>query len=169
MTTASVLRASCACGQVALEARGAPIVTVVCYCDDCQAAGRRIEALEGASPVLDDDAGAQLVVFRKDRLSCVQGQDRLAAHKLKPTSATSRYVASCCNTAMYLGFDDAKHWVDVFRRRVEGTAPPIEMRVCTRFRTAGTALPTDAPSRPGFSIGLIARFIAAQIAMKLGR
>ena len=169
MTVGPILRATCACGQVAIEARGRPIVTVVCYCDDCQAAGRQIEALADAPPVLDDDAGTQLVVFRKDRLSCVQGQDRLVAHKLTPTSATSRYVASCCNTAMYLGFDDAKHWVDVFRRRVEGTAPPIEMRICTRFRTAGTALPTDAPSRPGFSIGLIARFMAAGIAMKFGR
>ena len=168
MTTKTVLRATCACGQVALEARGRPIITVVCYCDDCQAAGRQLEALAGAPPVLDDDAGTQLVVFRKDRLSCVQGQDRLAAHKLAPTSLTSRYVASCCNTALYLGFDDARHWVDVFRRRVEGPPPPIEMRICTRFRPAGTALPTDAPSRPGFTVGLIARFMAARIAMMFG-
>ena len=169
MTTKTVLRATCACGQVAIEARGRPIITVVCYCDDCQAAGRQIEALAGAPPLLDDDAGTQLVVFRKDRLRCAQGQDRLAANKLEPSSPTSRYVASCCNTALYLGFDDARHWVDVFRRRVEGTPPPIEMRICTRFRPAGTALPTDAPSRPGFTVGLIARFMAARIAMMFGR
>ncbi len=169
MSSKSILRASCVCGAVALEARGRPIVTVVCYCEDCQAAGRQIEALQDAPPVLDDDAGTQMVVFRKDRLDCVQGQDRLVAHKLTPTSATSRFVASCCNTALYLGFDDDKHWVDVFRRRVEGPPPPIEMRICTRFRPAGTALPTDAPSRPGFSFGLIARFMAARIAMMLGR
>ena len=169
MNTTPILRASCACGEVAVEARGAPIVTVVCYCDDCQAAGREIEALPGAAPVLDPDAGSSLVVFRKDRLSCVQGQDRLVAHKLKPGSATSRYVASCCNSALYLGFDDGKHWVDVFRSRVQGDPPPIGMRICTRFRPAGTELPRDVPSAPGFSFGLIARFMAAAIAMKLGR
>jgi hypothetical protein len=164
-----MLRASCACGQVAVEARGRPIVTVVCYCDDCQAAGRQIEALPGAPPVLNADAGSSLVVFRKDRLSCVRGQDRLVAHKLKPGSATSRYVASCCNSALYLGFDDGKHWVDVFRGRVEGEPPPVEMRICTRFRPAGPELPADVPSVPGFSFGLIARFMAAALAMRLGR
>jgi hypothetical protein len=152
-----------------MEGSGKPIATVVCYCDDCQAAGHAIEGLAGASPVLDSDGGSTLVVFRKDRLNCQHGQERLAPHKLKPDSATSRYVASCCNTAMYVGFDDAKHWVDLFRTRVEGTAPPVEMRICTRWRPRGPALPDDVPNRPHFSLGLIGRFMAARLAMLLGR
>lgn len=35
----------CACGSVKLEAHGRPINSVVCYCDDCQEAARRIEVL----------------------------------------------------------------------------------------------------------------------------
>jgi hypothetical protein len=169
MTARSVLKAACACGQVELEARGRPIVAVVCYCDDCQEAGRRIEALPAASRVLEPDGGTSLVVYRKDRLRCVRGQERLTPHKLKPDSATSRYVASCCNSALYLGFDDAKHWVDVFTGRIEGAAPPVQMRLCTRFRPAGADLPDDAPGYPGFPFALISRFVRAKLAMTFGR
>ena len=169
MNSGSVLRASCICGEVALEARGAPMFAAVCYCDDCQAAGRQIEALPGAAPVLDPDAGTPLVMFRKDRLRCVCGQERLSAHKLTPASATNRYVASCCNSAMYLGFDDAKHWVDVFRSRIDGPAPPIQARVCTRFRPEGTELPGDAPAYRSFPPAMIFRIIGAKIGMMFGR
>lgn len=169
MTTGPVLKAACACGQVELEARGAPIVSVVCYCDDCQEAGRRIEALPAAARVLQADAGTSLVVWRKDRLRCVRGEERLTPHKLKPDSTTSRHVASCCNSALYLGFDDGKHWVDVFSDRIGGPAPPVEMRLCTRFRPAGTELPSDAPAYPGFPFALIARFMRAKLAMTFGR
>ena len=162
------LHVSCACGKVALETRGAPIGAAVCYCDDCQAAGRQIEALPGAQPVLDADAGTSVVLYRRDRLSCVRGAELLQAVKLEPKSPTSRYVASCCNSAMYLGFDDSKHWVDVFRRRVEGIAPPIEVLMCTRFLPAGTEIPKDAPSSPGFPLGFIAKVMAARLAMLFG-
>lgn len=50
------LTASCRCGAVVFEVTGAPIVHAVCYCASCQDAGRRIEQLAGAPPVLD--AGA---------------------------------------------------------------------------------------------------------------
>lgn len=169
MSSGPVLRASCACGQVAVEGRGKPIASVVCYCDDCQAAGREIEALPDAKPVLEPDGGSRMVVFRKDRLDVVHGQDRLTPHKLKPESSTVRYVASCCNSAVYLGFDDDKHWVDVFSGRIDGDAPPIELRICTRWRPAGPELPADVPNHSRFSPGLIARFMAARLAMALGR
>ena len=162
------IRASCACGAVTLEARGEPIVTAVCYCDDCQAAGRQIEATAGAQPVLDPDAGTGFVLYRRDRMACVQGVELLQAVKLKPDSPTSRYVTGCCSSAMYLGFDDSKHWVDVFRNRVQGPAPPIEVRMCTRFLLPGTEIPDDAPSTPGFHAGTIAKVMAARVAMLFG-
>jgi hypothetical protein len=169
MTAGPILRASCACGQVAIEARGAPMFTAVCYCDDCQAAGHEIEALAGAPRVLDADAGTPLVMFRKDRLAVVRGQDRLEARKLNPGSATSRYVAACCNSAMYLGFDDMKHWVDIFRGRIEGAAPEIQARVCTRFRPAGTAIPTDAPAYERYPLAMMVQLLRSRMAMLFGR
>jgi hypothetical protein len=162
------LRAACACGAVKLEATGAPIVTAVCYCDDCQRAGREIEAMPGAPQVLDADGGSALVMFRKDRLRCVEGAERLVAHKLDPKSATSRYVATCCNSALYLGFDDAKHWADVFRARVTGELPPVQARIATKFRQSDAAMPTDAPAYTTYPPSLLFKVLSARIAMLFG-
>ena len=162
------LRAACACGTVTLEARGAPMVTAVCYCDDCQKAGDRIQAMPGAPPVLDVDGGTAMVMFRKDRLRCVEGAERLVPVKLDPKSPTSRHVASCCNSAMYLGFDDAKHWVDVYRNRVVGEPPPVQARICTRFRAAGADLPGDAPAHPGYPPSFIPKLLGSRLAMLFG-
>ncbi len=43
-----VRTSQCGCGRVRCESRGEPILSVVCYCLDCQEGGRRIEALPGA-------------------------------------------------------------------------------------------------------------------------
>ena len=168
MAAGTGLSARCACGKVVLQARGRPIGAAVCYCDDCQAAGRQIEALPGAQPVLDADAGSSLVMYRRDRLDCVAGADLLMAKKLRPDSPTNRHVASCCNSAMYLGFDDSKHWVDVFRARIEGAAPPIEARMCTRFLPEGTQVPNDVPSFPGFAPKIVVKMLASRLPMLLG-
>jgi len=39
---------NCVCGQVVVEAIGAPIASVVCYCDDCQEGARQIRSLPNA-------------------------------------------------------------------------------------------------------------------------
>ncbi len=168
MPAPSGLRASCACGAVTLEAKGAPIVTAVCYCDDCQMAGAQIQGMPGARQVLDSNGGTAMVMFRKDRLRCVEGAERLEPIKLDPKSPTSRFVARCCNSAMYLGFDDAKHWVDVYRARVTGEPPPIQARICTRFRPAGEALPGDAPAHPGYPPSMIPKLLGSRLAMLFG-
>jgi hypothetical protein len=168
MTVHPGLRASCACGTVRLEAKGAPMITAVCYCDDCQKAGQQMQAAPGAPPVLDSDGGTAMVMFRKDRLRCVEGQDRLTTVKLNPESPTNRFVASCCNSAMYLGFDDAKHWVDVYRNRIAGEPPAIQARVCTKFRQSDEPLPSDAPAYASYPPGLIPKLLGSKLAMMLG-
>jgi hypothetical protein len=166
-TRKAVTTARCACGSVEFEATGAPIVSVVCYCDDCQEAGRRIEALPNAPPARDGDGGTAYLVYRKDRVKCARGAQLLKGTKLKEKSATCRVVAGCCNSAMILNFDDAKHWVDLYRARVEGDAPPLQMRVCTRFSPGD--VPHDVPGYPSFPLGFLAKLLAAKIAMLLRR
>ena len=162
------LVAACTCGRVALEARGAPIVTATCYCNDCQAAAHLIEALPNAPRVLDPDGGSSFVVFRKDRLGWTKGSELLKSVKLKDASPTKRVVASCCNTAMVLAFDDAKHWTNVFRARVVGEAPKLELRVCTRFKPGGAAFADAIPSYPGYPFRFIAKLLRARVAMLFG-
>ena len=55
--------ASCPCGQVQLEAVGTPILSAVCYCDDCQAGGHAIEAMLDAAQVLDEDGGTHYLTL----------------------------------------------------------------------------------------------------------
>jgi hypothetical protein len=162
-----VLIASCACGSVELQVSGTPIVGVVCYCDDCQEGGRRIAALAKAGPVQDPDGGTAYLLYRKDRLECVKGAPLLKGLKLKEKSPTNRVVATCCNSAMVLNFDDGKPWVSVYRRQLAGDVPPPTMRICTRF--SKRPLSDDIPRHSGFPLRFAAKICAAWIPMLLGR
>ena len=163
------LTASCSCGSVELEAIGAPITSVVCYCDDCQEGARQIEALPNAGPVQDPDGGTAYVLYRKDRVKCSRGALLLKGHKIREKSATNRVVATCCNSALFLNFDDGKHWVDVYRSRCKGDIPPLQMRICTKFKPEGGDVPSDVPGSSGYPLRFVARLLAARIAMLLRR
>lgn len=167
MSPMTNLMAACACGKVEFEAHGAPIVSLVCYCDDCREAARQIEALPNAARVQDADGGAGYIVYRKDRVACTKGASLLKTYKIREKTPTNRVVASCCNSAMLLNFDDSKHWVDLYRTRAQGDLPPIEMRVCTKFATGDIA--KDVPGSAGYPFKFIAKLMAARIAMLFGR
>lgn len=160
--------ACCACGAVELSAIGRPIIASVCYCEDCQAAAKQIEALGSTSqPVADPDGGTEYLLFRKDRISCDRGFEHLTAVKLKDTSATRRMVATCCNSAMYMAFDDRRHWVSAFRDRFKGDAPPLEVRICTKSRKSNDPIDTGVPSYAGYPPKLIFRLIGSMLAMTI--
>jgi len=161
------LISSCVCGRVVLEAFGSPIVAVACHCADCQAAARQIEGLPGTAPALVSSRGTAFLLFRKDRMRQAQGADLLGGLKLKPSSATSRYVATCCHSMMYLGFDDSKHWVSMNRDRFAGDVPPVRMRICTGTMPSG-ALGKDVPCYRSYPIRFIARLTLAGLLMRLG-
>jgi hypothetical protein len=163
------MTATCSCGGVELKAVGRPIVSAVCYCGDCQRGADQIEALPNASPVRDPDGGTAYILWRKDRLSCGTGAELLKSYKLKETSVTNRVVAGCCNSAMFLNFDRGPHWVSAYRARFHGDLPPLQLRVCTKFKPEGVVLPDDVPSYRGYPPTLFARLLAARVAMWLGR
>jgi hypothetical protein len=160
------LIARCTCGSVELEATGTPITSVVCYCDDCQAGAQQIEALPNAARVREPDGGVGYLAYRKDRVRIRKGAELLRGYKIRQNSATNRMVATCCNTAVILTFDDGKHWVDVYRASVIGNPPPLQMQICTRSRQAGT-LDTTVPAFSRYPFRLVAKLVAARIAMLL--
>jgi hypothetical protein len=156
--------ATCNCRSVAVVAFGPPITAAACYCDSCQEAAHQIGSLANAPRVAGSDGGTEYVLYRKDRVLCTQGKELLKAYKLNPESPTSRVVADCCNTAMFLAFDDSKHWVDLYRSRCLGDVPALRMRVCTRFAPDAKRLPVDVPQFASYPL----RFIAALIWAKFG-
>jgi len=166
--THELLLSTCQCGKVTFAAMGAPILTGSCHCASCQEAGRRLEQLPSAPPVLDPDGGSAVIVYRKDRLQCMAGLKYLEEHRLKPESPTRRVVATCCNSAMFLDFTKG-HWLSMYRNRFPTGAPPLEMRVMTKDRRVGVDLADDVPNHSGFSARFILKLLAARLAMGLRR
>lgn len=160
--------ARCVCGQVEVEMSGAPVISVVCHCDDCQAGSRMIEALPSAPAILDAGCGTPYALYRNDRIRCTKGAELLKGYKLKPSSTTSRMVATCCNSAMLVRLAPILHWTPVYRDRC-AEAPPLEMRINTRFTPHDVVLPADLPSVTGVPFTFVARLVAAKIAILLGR
>ncbi len=167
MTTERI-STGCRCGKVELQIAGPPILRAICYCASCQEAGRRYQATSGADPVLAADGGTDYVLYRKDRVRCVQGGELLEERRLKPDSPTRRMVARCCNTAMLLDFTKG-HWLTIYRGRLPGDMPPAAMRLMTAERPAGVTLPDDMANHRGPSAKFIVKLVRAWLAMGFRR
>jgi hypothetical protein len=160
-------RASCTCGHVEFEAIGSPIMSAICYCDDCQESSRRIEALPNAPGVREPDGGTAYLLYRKDRFNCIKGDRLLQNLRLREKSPTKRVIASCCNSAMLLDFEKG-HWVSVYRARFVNPPPP-QMRIQTRFAPSGTEIPNDIPAYSAFPLKFMAKLMLARLDMLLRR
>ncbi|HZZ67560.1 MAG TPA: hypothetical protein VFE18_05250 [Phenylobacterium sp.] len=147
---------------------GAPILSAACCCSDCQAAGRLIEARPHAAPIRDEFGGTPYLIYRDDRFTCVAGVEALEAIKLSEEAVTTRYLATCCNSGMYLKFGPG-WWTSVYRARAIGEAPPLTMRNKVASLPPGTTLPGDIPAYRGFPPQLILRLLLARLAMWFAR
>lgn len=160
--------ASCACGEVQFRALGNPILSAVCHCDDCQKGAREIEALPHSASIRDEYGGTPYLTYRNDRFDCIKGEGRLRGFKNSDAAPTTRFVATCCNSGMFLKFAPG-WWTSVYRNRFASDLPRVEMRNQTKHLSSGTQLPNDVPRHRGYPITLIARLISARIAMWLER
>jgi hypothetical protein len=129
---------------------------------------RQSKARGGPPPLLEPDSGTGMILYRKDRVQCVKGQEYLEERRLKPASPTRRVVATCCNSAMFLDFTKG-HWLSMYRKRFPTDAPPLELRLMTKERRVGVELADDLPSYGGRSGRIMLKLIAAWIAMGLRR
>jgi hypothetical protein len=162
-------RSSCACGRVRCEAFGKPIVSLVCYCEDCQEGARAIEALPNSARFRDADGGTPVLTYRDDRFRCSTGEDLLIGYLLREGAPTRRMVASCCNTAMFMKYAPG-FWISGYRARFEDdNPPPLDMRIHIDRRRADAELPRDAPCYRGFPTRLFAKVVSARVAMLFGR
>lgn len=161
------LFARCRCGQVEIEIIGPPIVVATCHCDDCQEAGRRIEALPGADSVMDAFAGTPMVLVRGDRVRYRRGRNNLDALRLRAETPTRRQIASCCNTAMLVDFDKGPFWNSIFASALGPTTPSSTCRLQTRYQPAEIPVPTGVPSYKSFPVGLALQMLSAWIGMTL--
>jgi hypothetical protein len=162
-------QAHCSCGRVVLEGIGAPIASCACYCDDCQAAGKQIDAMPGGHSGLLADGGTVSVLFRKDRLNRARGSELLVEHQLHPSSHAKRLIASCCNSNMATTFDN---WFPMTALRTHsvnaGTVRP-QMCIQTKYAPDASRILHDAPRSTGVPGGLVLKMLGAVAALALKR
>ena len=159
--TSKIRTASCKCGRVRFEARGEPFVSAVCYCADCQAAAVKIAKFSNAQMTGDPDGGTPYSTFRQDQWTCAEGSELLVQIKLKPDSPTVRYVASCCNSALYLIYSPG-FWVSTYRNRFTEPLPPLEWRHKLKARVSDLPVSGDLPLYGGFPLKLFWRILKAR-------
>jgi hypothetical protein len=121
-------------------------MSVICNCTSCRTAGRELDSRSPVPPIVDAGGGTAVVLWRKDQVRCIQGGDRLQAHRLKADSPSRRMTAACCGTPMFGDFTKG-FWVSVYRGRIED-APPPSMRVMMMGAPADVALDDGLPHYP---------------------
>ncbi|MBT2774678.1 hypothetical protein J7J47_20835 [Halomonas sp. ISL-60] len=159
----------CSCGQVAVELVGAPIYCTVCHCDDCQFAADELAKLLPPEPVMDQFLGTPYVLHRNDRYAVVRGQEHLHPYKFRVKSPTSRIVATCCNSPLFVTFENSQHWISLYRQRFVGETPALQSRIATKFLKDPSSLPTDPPAYKSFPLKLVVRLVVSRLQMIIGR
>lgn len=128
-----------------------------------------IEESGNGPAVMEADGGTALGLIRDDRFQITKGADLLTPHLRDPASATSRMVASCCHSAMFLSFSDGRFWKSAMVSRVIGARPEIEARLCTKFRDSALPWPDNAPRYSGFPNRALFMIARQWLNMRLGK
>jgi hypothetical protein len=158
-------RLACACGNVHIAVEKAPIISTECHCNSCRTAGARLQARESAPPILAANGGTRFVLYRKDRIRFVKGTEYLKEFRLTPGAGTRRVVATCCNTPVFLEFENG-HWLSLYAGLwPEGSLPPLDLRTMTGALPDRAALSGDVASGTMATLSFYARLLAAWIAM----
>jgi len=151
---------SCECGEVKFRAISKPIVTAVCYCEDCQAAGDIIDKFENVKPFRESDGGTPYVTLHDKDWLALKGENKLESIKLKPDSPTTRYVTTCCRSPLFIKYSSG-FWTSTYRTRYN--APPaLEWRNKVTKRRSDLPYPDDIPLYSRFPMKLFWRLFKAR-------
>lgn len=156
-------RLRCACGQVHISVRGAPIIGTACHCASCREAANRLASLPVSLPMQAADDATHYLLYRKDRVGFPDGTALLREFRLSPTASTRRVLTACCHTPVFLEFKGG-HWLSLYRSLWQDqAAPPIQLRTMT----ADVPLPVsrDLPSGGLATASFYGRLLTAWIAM----
>ena len=143
----------CKCGQVRFMASAEPACNVVCYCVDCQSAARSLMDERGCENPLEPDGGTSFSTFLEKDWACVAGAEHIKGHKLKEDSRTTRYIAGCCQTPLYLKYGPG-FWVSTFRGAFKSEIPNLQWRLKTSHRNSSLPYPDELPRFKGFPFRL---------------
>ena len=156
---------TCSCGQVALELDGGPFTSAECHCNSCREAAGRLAVLPLARPMLEFNGGTQFALYRKDRVAFVRGQDLLEVFRLGPNAPTRRVISRCCNSPIFLEFQNG-HWLSLYASLwPETERPQPELRTMTGDRTDGVTFNDGIPAGSRETWRFYGKLLGAWIAM----
>lgn len=162
----ATFEAQCACGSVVFQAKGTPMETIACYCDDCQAVSAQIMALPSGKSGIGADGGTVSTLFRKDLVRCIKGSEKLVEHKLRPDSHATRLIASCCNSNMVTTF---QNWLPMSALRTYASTQSIAPTMCinTKWAPDAAKIAHGAPRHPKIPPRLGLKVVAAAVMLAL--
>jgi hypothetical protein len=156
---------ACLCGRCRITLSGQPILAAECHCESCRRAADAYETLPGAPKERSATGGVPYILWRKDRVGPIVGEELLASYRLKTKAKTRRVVATCCNAPMFLEFS-AGHWLSLNAARFPaGQRPAMEFRTVTADRGEAPPLPDDIPNLRGHNGRFLLRLLGAWAAM----
>lgn len=156
---------SCRCGQVCIEVAFSPITSTECHCNSCRSAAARLRALPDAPAFQAPNGGTRFVLYRKDRICFVAGQEHLREFRLEPDSSTRRVIARCCSAPVFLEFAGG-HWLSLYGALwPEGTLPRLNERTMTVDLADDSVLTDDVPNQKRQSVAFFVRLLRAWVAM----
>lgn len=156
----------CHCGQVrGLLKATRPSNRCVCYCADCQAFARHLQARDA----LDARGGTDIVQVPSSHVMFTQGTQHLACIRLTDKGML-RWYASCCGTLIGNTPPDRKiSFVGLIHSCLKGGGPsidesfgPVTMRVGVK-----SALGTDKPTQSGL-LGGVAKAVYIILRGRIG-
>ncbi len=155
---------ACRCGACRLVLTGPPILAADCCCDSCRKAAQRLEALPGGQPMLGPQGQTGFVLYRKDRVA-LPAPAQMRGHRLRPGAPTRRVVAACCNTPLFLEFQNG-HWLSLYASLwPPGSAPAPQLRTMVKDLPDPSALPDDIPNARTQSAGFMWALLKAWAGM----
>lgn len=121
-------------------------MVVECCCNSCREAGERFLSLSSDASTFAENGTVPFVMQRNDRTRITRGKEHLAVHRLDDSATTSRVLATCCNTPIFLHMKGG-HWVSVYGTLWEDEQRPApEMRTLTVDCPDLASLSTDIPN-----------------------
>lgn len=164
-TLSSELTLGCQCGKVTGAIKCTPqgsINHISCYCKDCQAFARHLNA---EAITLDEHRGTAIIQTSPATVNISSGTEHLNCLKLSPKGIT-RWYAGCCNTPIANTMSNGKMpFSGVIRSfvktdNVEQIAGPVEYKVFA-------SLSPEANGHNKAPLGLIAKIVVNMLRWKL--
>lgn len=165
MVMKNVTNIGCACGQTRLELRGEPILVSECLCTSCRLAADRLATLPSARNILTTYSATPCAEYRKDRVRILSGAEYLSEFRLSADAGTRRFVATCCNTPIFMELKGA-HWLSVYLHLwPEQEKPKVALRTMTGDLPDRSSLPSDIPNLKTHSVMFYAKLLMAWASM----